>query len=215
MPASGAGGVASGRQVQDVARKHVAQDLRRAPEDGCGACLQELSGGVKVVGHGVEQAGVLAGELQHGLRDALEQLGLHDLEDRHVLSERLAALERFHEGLVEGLEVVELHAEARIGIEEHRVVGLAERDRQAAQAGKAVGGELGRSDGDALEAEQRLGVGPALVDRAHQVFFRHADIVEKDLAELVMQIEVDDRPYGDAGAVHGQQDEGDALLLLG
>ena len=47
----------------------------------------------------------------------------------------------------------------------------------------------------ALVAEQKFGVGPALVLLADQVVHRHLHIVEEDVVDLVLAIERDDRAY--------------------
>jgi hypothetical protein len=70
----------------------------------------------------------------------------------------------------------------------------------------------------ALELEQVLGVGPALVLLADAVGDRHADIVEEDLVDLLLArsgaVQGDQRLDLDARRVHPQQQERDALLRL-
>jgi hypothetical protein len=60
-------------------------------------------------------------------------------------------------------------------------------------------GAVDVGDVGALVAEQVLGVGPALVLLADQVVGRHLHVVEEDLVHLVLAVEHDDRPHGDAG----------------
>ena len=66
----------------------------------------------------------------------------------------------------------------------------------------------------ALMGEQRLSNGPALADLAHHIFGGHADIIELHLIEAVMIVDRDDRIDLDPLALHIDQDEGDAFLLL-
>jgi hypothetical protein len=63
-------------------------------------------------------------------------------------------------------------------------------------------------------ASRVLGVGPALVLLADQLVGRHLDVVEEHLVDLVLAIHRDDRPHGDAGALHVDQQEADAGLRL-
>ena len=71
----------------------------------------------------------------------------------------------------------------------------------------------------ALELEQELGVGPALVLLTDQVFDRHLHIGEEDLVDLVAHrrpsaVDQVDRVERDARRLHVDQQEGDALLTL-
>src|SRR6185312_10277918 len=74
--------------------------------------------------------------------------------------------------------------------------------------------QLLRSDaGAALEFEQIFAVGPALALFADTVGDWHAHVVEEHLVDLVIAADGQDRPRRDAGALHVDQDEGDAVLL--
>ena len=71
----------------------------------------------------------------------------------------------------------------------------------------------------ALELEQVLGVGPALVLLADPVLDRHLHVGEEDLVDLVAHrraraVDQVDRIDLDAGRLHVDQQEGDALLPL-
>jgi hypothetical protein len=68
-------------------------------------------------------------------------------------------------------------------------------------------------DHRALVTEQRLGDGPALVDLAHHLTARHADVVEERLAERRIAADELDRLHADAGARHVHEQEADALVL--
>ena len=70
------------------------------------------------------------------------------------------------------------------------------------------------ADAEALEAEQRLGHGPAVVQLADERVARHAHVVEEHLAELLVAGEVADRAQRDARRLQVHQQEADALLLL-
>src|SRR5215207_4634723 len=69
-------------------------------------------------------------------------------------------------------------------------------------------------DADALVAEQELGVVPALVLLPDEVLGRHAHVVEEDLVDLLAAVDGLDRADRDAGRLHVDEEEGDALLLL-
>ena len=76
---------------------------------------------------------------------------------------------------------------------------------------------LGRADAGnagALVAEEILRVGPALAFLSDQVRNRHLHVLEEDLVDLVLLVQRDDRPDGDAGRVHVDEEKADALLLL-
>ena len=66
----------------------------------------------------------------------------------------------------------------------------------------------------AFVREQVLGVGPALVLFADEVFGRHFDVVEPDFVHFVPAVEQLDRAHGDAGRLHVDQQEADAGLRL-
>src|SRR5690606_19342078 len=71
-----------------------------------------------------------------------------------------------------------------------------------------------RADVGAFVREERLADGPALVDLADDVPHRHADVLEEDLAEGRGAADEVDLARRDAGRLHVDEDEGDALLLL-
>src|SRR3546814_10394778 len=75
------------------------------------------------------------------------------------------------------------------------------------------GGDLGNAG--AFVAEQELGVGPALAFLADQVGTRYADGIEENLVDAMTLVARDDRPHGDAGRFHVDQQEGNDLLRLG
>src|SRR3546814_3513670 len=73
------------------------------------------------------------------------------------------------------------------------------------------GGDLGNAG--AFVAEQELGVGPALAFLADQVGTRYADGIEENLVDAMTLVDRDDRPHGDAGRFHVDQQEGNALQI--
>ncbi|MDT4844308.1 hypothetical protein FQZ97_782600 [compost metagenome] len=73
---------------------------------------------------------------------------------------------------------------------------------------------FGAAGEQALESQQRLGHGPALVEFAHQVVARHTHVVEKYLAELVFSRNVANGPNRDAQRLQVHQQKADAGLLL-
>ena len=70
-------------------------------------------------------------------------------------------------------------------------------------------GGVGRA---AFEFEQIFGDGPALILFAQTAGDRDTDIVKKDLIDLVVSRQSDDRLDGDSGRGHFQKHEGDAVL---
>gem|GEM_PF-5844522 len=111
------------------------------------------------------------------------------------------------------LDLGDLSAEQRVF--EHR---LAIADFLHGDALEVRQHRLGRADAGqarALVGQQVLGAGPTLVFLTDKVFHRHADIVEEDLVDLVVAVQGDDRPHTDARALHVDQQEADAALLLG
>ena len=67
---------------------------------------------------------------------------------------------------------------------------------------------------DALEAEQRLRHGPALVQFAHEVGGRRAHVVEKHFAEFLVPGDVADSAHAHTGRLQSEQQEADARLFL-
>ncbi|MCY1437633.1 hypothetical protein D9M71_538010 [compost metagenome] len=82
------------------------------------------------------------------------------------------------------------------------------------EAGKHLFGLADTGDAGALMSEQIFGACPTLVFLTDQVFNGDAHIVEKDFIDLVLTVQGDDRPNGDAGCLHIDQQEADATLLL-
>src|SRR3546814_6497301 len=80
------------------------------------------------------------------------------------------------------------------------------------EAGECVGRVFRQADIDSLQPKQRVGDGPALVDRADKIGVGYANIVEERLAKLGSAGEIADRLHVDSGAVHRQQEKADALL---
>ena len=70
-------------------------------------------------------------------------------------------------------------------------------------------------DAGAFVAEQEFGVVPAFVLLADEVLDGDFDVVEEDLVHLAAAVDGDDRADGDAGGLHVDQDERNALLRLG
>ena len=70
--------------------------------------------------------------------------------------------------------------------DERRVVEQAELARELLDLVQRVLRVLGAAGEEPLEAEQRLGDRPALVELADQVVARHAHVVEEHLAELLL-----------------------------
>ena len=62
--------------------------------------------------------------------------------------------------------------------------------------------------------QQIFRVGPTLVLFTDKVLDRHLHVREPDLVHLMGAFEQDDRAHFDAGCVHVDQQEGNALLLL-
>src|SRR5262249_47492765 len=75
------------------------------------------------------------------------------------------------------------------------------------------GGHLG--DAQPLVGEQELGARPALAFGADAVGDRDLHVVEEHVVHVVRAVHHDDRPHRDAGRLHIDQQEGDALLRLG
>src|SRR3546814_16039815 len=69
------------------------------------------------------------------------------------------------------------------------------------------------SDLAALIAKEMLGIVPAFALLADPIFHGDADIVEKDFIGITAAVDRFDRPHGDAGRFHIDEQEGDALLL--
>ena len=99
-------------------------------------------------------------------------------------------------------------------IEHAAAIAVVEARRGPAQGAQAPGAARNEGDIGALMGEQYLGVGPALVLLADQVVRRHADIVEENLVHLRVAIHQHDGLVGNAGRVHVDEQEADALLLL-
>ena len=62
--------------------------------------------------------------------------------------------------------------------------------------------------------QQGFGHRPTLVQLAHEIFFRYFHIVEEGLAELRLTADEANWRGTDAGVVHIDQQEADAILLL-
>ena len=75
-------------------------------------------------------------------------------------------------------------------------------------------GHADARDARALVSEQELGVGPAAILLADEVFDRHAHVLEPDLVDLSCAVEQRDRAHRDARALHVDQQEADAGLRL-
>src|SRR5690606_21300627 len=84
---------------------------------------------------------------------------------------------------------------------------------QAAQRQKNLEGPFGRAGPYPLEAEKRPRHGPTLVRFPKYAIGAHHDVVEEHFAEIGVPREVLDRPYGDSGKAHIDQNEADALLF--
>ena len=167
-----------------------------------------------------------AGDVDHQLEAALVELGAVDLEDRALGTGLVAglggvarALHGQHEGLRVHLGARDLAADHRIG--DRVAVAAQVLARQAgegtapliASPSPAHGAEeLG--DHGALVAQQRLGHGPAAVDLAQHVGHRDPNLVEAGLAEGRFAADQLDGPRRDPRALHVDEQEGDALLLL-
>ena len=67
--------------------------------------------------------------------------------------------------------------------------------------------------GTPFELQRGHGNAPACVDFAHQIFRRNPDVVEEHLVEFGLAGDLHQRPDGDAGAAHVQQDEAQAPVL--
>src|SRR5690606_19879794 len=83
---------------------------------------------------------------------------------------------------------------------------------QFLEVGQGCLGQANASQASPLIGEQVLGVGPAFVLFAHQVFHRYFYIVEEHFVHLVLTLNGDDGAHGDAGGVHVDQQEGNARL---
>src|SRR3546814_15392991 len=70
------------------------------------------------------------------------------------------------------------------------------------------------SDLAALIAKEMLGIVPAFALLADPIFHGDADIVEKDFIGITAAVDRFDRPHGDAGRFHIDEQEGDALLIV-
>src|SRR6266700_3767021 len=103
---------------------------------------------------------------------------------------------------------------AKTRILDHRLAAGLDLGGELLDAADALLGDADAGNAGALVAEQELGVIPALVLLAHQVLDRHLDVVEEDLVDLMAAVDGLDRPHRDALALHVDQDEGDAGLLL-
>ena len=161
-----------------------------------------------------------ADRLDQQFVERLLDLRAADLEDRGFRTDAASLLLRRQRAQIDDLQRAEpcLHL-AEAGAEP-RVVG----ERAVIRPGfngsdllqpldlHARLGDAG--DARALVAQQELGIGPAPVLLADAVRHRHAHIGEEHLVEIVPAVHGDDRPHLDAGAVHVDQQEGDALLLL-
>ena len=111
------------------------------------------------------------------------------------------------------VEVGDLRGEGGI-VGQGRAVGrLAARD--VAQAAHAALGGRHLGDAQPLVGEQELGAGPALAFLADAVLDRHPHVIEEHVVHVMRAVEHDDRPHRDAGRLHVDQQEGDALLRLG
>ena len=62
-------------------------------------------------------------------------------------------------------------------------------------------------------AEQVFRVSPALVLFTDEVFHRHLHVIEEHFIHFVIFVQHDDRTHRDAGRMHVDQQEGNALLL--
>ena len=75
-------------------------------------------------------------------------------------------------------------------------------------------GSINERAAGAFVLEQEFGVFPALAGFANQVFGGNFHIVEKDLVEVMLAIDRDNGPDGDARRLQVSQQERDALLRL-
>ena len=173
---------------------------------------------------------VLDGAVERGARAGLDRLVLHRLE-QHLghrlvaLGDRDAGRRGEHVGeLAGGLGVdgavgeqaghPHLHQRARpLGVERRRQVVpvrrqlLAERRQQPLAAGVA-------RDADPLVGERLADDGPALADAAEHGVGPGPHVVEEHLVEVVGAEHRPDRPHGDAGRVHRDDEHRDALVPL-
>src|SRR5690606_38590100 len=85
---------------------------------------------------------------------------------------------------------------------------------ELAYARRALLGKANTRAVGALVAEQELGVVPALVFLADQIFYRHLHVSEEDLVDLPAAVDRHDRAHLDSGRFHVDEQERDALLRL-
>ena len=112
-------------------------------------------------------------------------------------------------------QVRDVELERHESVVEYRVIEQAAGSGQRFEHQQPVLGQLGAAQEDALETQQGLGHGPAAVQFPDQVGVVRAHSIEEHLAELFGPGDVANRANLQTGRVDVEQQEADALLLLG
>ena len=162
---------------------------------------------------------VRADGVHHQFREFLLDLGSLDLEDGSFRARRLAGAIRARHAQAGDLQRHQVDLDFGDAIAEQRifhqrlaaflflcrdvlqVLQLALRRADACNAG-------------ALMRQQEFGASPAAILFADEVLHRHFDVLEPDFIDLVLAFQGDDRAHGDAGGMHVDQQEGNAVLFL-
>ncbi len=169
-----------------------------------------------------ERIAIDARRLKHDLRHLLADLRAARLHQRRHRADRLAGGQLVEDAALGGVQRLDLDFEVGELAREIRVLdqGTARsrlhlRDLARLADGIAVARRIGRA---ALERQQVFGAGPALAFLADEIVHGDLHIVEEDRVDLLIAdrriVERVDRRDGDAGRLHIDEDEADALLAL-
>src|SRR4051812_12456445 len=208
----------------DLVRAAVDRDLAPVEigrRDGAGPVGADRRLVLAVLGLVLVGQGVGTDHLHQELGRRLLDLRALDLEDRRgrIRLALLAMALGGDDAQLRHLQRLELDLDrgellAKAGRLDQRHLADALEPGELLDAAQALLRDADAGDADALVAEQELGVVPALVLLPDEVLGRHAHVVEEDLVDLLAAVDGADRAHRDAGRLHVDEEEGDALLLL-
>ena len=157
----------------------------------------------------------IAGGLEHDFTQAAFRVAAPDFEYRHIRAKRLAAAKGVGKFVVQRFEIGDVDLEPGQAIQKCGVFQQSARFRQLSQAAEPALAWARTADEEALETEQRLGDGPAVVELTDKAVYRNAHVVEEDFAEFFFSGDVANRADGDPVDSEIDKQEADPGLRFG
>ncbi|GEM_PF-6012341 len=154
-------------------------------------------------------AGVIAGRVEHELRQRLLELRTPNLQERRLRSRPATGRflrEHFQD---DGFESEQLDFRGGKAAPERRLV---RRDSSSFQKPAFQAAYV--RDAGSLVAEKEFRIGPALPFLADEAFHGDANFLQDHFVDFVTAVEGRDRAYADARCLHVDEEKRDAVLLL-